>query len=78
MKAQIRVRIFREHHNHLELEDGINEWIEADGLGPADILKVTQSESSDETGDSLTISVWYIPRSEAIKPIVIEGDEVPF
>jgi hypothetical protein len=83
MKAQIRVRVFREFHNHLVLEDTINAWIEAEGLGPADILKIAQSESACENVNILTISVWYIPRPvEPERPertwVERIKDEVPF
>lgn len=35
-------------------------WIEMENLGPADIMKVTQSECGSDEHGQVTISIWYI------------------
>ncbi len=57
MTAQIRVNLFG--NSDLDrLKDEINDWLEAENLGPDDIPKSNMSEE----GTGWTVMVWYIPR----------------
>ena len=67
MSANVRVEFFSSMIADPEvgLQTEINNWLEAEKLGPADIIRICQSESVDPLNDpptSVTLSIWYIPR----------------
>ena len=68
----MKVAVFTKSSYLSEIENDINEWIERQCLGPADILRVEQSQSSNQEGDRLIISVWYIPHQQREFPTLKE------
>lgn len=75
----MRVAVFVKSNFLPEIEDDINEWLEKEGLCDEDIMRVTQSQSSNDDTDILIISVWYIPhRSENLHTCTCgAGTETP-